>query len=34
MKLDRAAREIFLVEFVQVIFLSIRYFFKAKPTLN
>jgi NADH-quinone oxidoreductase subunit I len=32
--LDRAARNIFLWEFVQAIILSMRYFFKPKPTLN
>ena len=32
--LDRAARSIFLWEFVQAIGLSMRYFFKPKPTLN
>ncbi|HEY2136141.1 MAG TPA: NADH-quinone oxidoreductase subunit NuoI [Xanthobacteraceae bacterium] len=34
MRLDQAARGIFLVEFVQAIGLSMRYFFKPKPTLN
>jgi len=34
MKLDQAARALFLQEFVQAFFLSMRYFFKPKPTLN
>ena len=34
MKLDRAARGIFLWEFVQAIVLSMRYFFRPKATLN
>jgi NADH-quinone oxidoreductase subunit I len=34
MTLDQAARAIFLKEFVQAFFLAMRYFFKAKPTLN
>jgi NADH-quinone oxidoreductase subunit I len=34
MSLDRTARGIFLWEFVQAVVLSMRYFFKAKPTLN
>ena len=34
MRLDRAARSIFLTEFVQAFFLSMRYFFKPKATLN
>ena len=34
MKLDQAARAVFLQEFVQAFFLSMRYFFKPKPTLN
>src|SRR5690348_1510358 len=34
MTLDRAARSIFLWEFVQAVVLSMRYFFKPKPTLN
>ena len=34
MRLDRAARAIFLWEFVSAFFLAMRYFFKAKPTLN
>jgi len=34
MSLDRTARGIFLWEFVQAIVLSMRYFFKPKPTLN
>src|SRR5690349_7957375 len=32
--LDRAARSLFLWEFVQAVVLSMRYFFKPKPTLN
>ena len=34
MRLDQAARSIFLQEFVQAFFLSMRYFFKPKVTLN
>ena len=34
MRLDQAARAIFLKEFFQAIVLSMRYFFKPKPTLN
>jgi hypothetical protein len=34
MRLDQAARSIFLTEFVQAFFLSMRYFFKPKATLN
>src|SRR6202142_4468224 len=34
MKLDQAARSLFLKEFAQAFFLSMRYFFKAKATLN
>ena len=34
MRLDQAARSIFLEEFVQAFFLSMRYFFKPKATLN
>ena len=34
MKLDQAARALFLSEFVGAFFLSMRYFFKPKPTLN
>ena len=34
MKLDKAARSLFLKEFVQAFFLSMRYFFKPKATLN
>ena len=34
MRLDHAARALFLKEFVGAFFLSMRYFFKAKPTLN
>jgi len=34
MKLDSAARALFLSEFVGAFFLSMRYFFKPKPTLN
>ena len=34
MRLDQAARSIFLEEFVRAFFLSMRYFFKPKATLN
>ena len=34
MKLDQAARSLFLSEFVSAFFLSMRYFFKPKATLN
>ena len=34
MKLDQAARSIFLTEFVSAFFLGMRYFFKPKATLN
>src|SRR5881628_3444622 len=34
MKLDHVARALFLKEFVQAVALSMRYFFKPKPTLN
>ena len=34
MRLDQAARALFLKEFVQAFVLSMRYFFKPKPTLN
>jgi hypothetical protein len=34
MRLDHAARSMFLAEFVQAFFLSMRYFFKPKATLN
>jgi NADH-quinone oxidoreductase chain I len=34
MKLDQAARSLFLKEFVQAFILSMRYFFKPKATLN
>src|ERR1039457_2517516 len=34
MKLDRAARAIFLAEFVSGFFLAMRYFLKPKATLN
>ena len=34
MKLDQAARSLFLKEFVQAFALSMRYFFKPKATLN
>src|SRR5881398_410900 len=34
MRLDRAARSIFLKEFVKATFLAMRYFFDPKPTLN
>src|SRR5438552_61362 len=34
MKLDQAARSVFLKEFVSAFVLGLRYFFKPKPTLN
>jgi NADH-quinone oxidoreductase subunit I len=34
MKLDQAARSLFLKEFFQALVLSVRYFFKPKATLN
>src|ERR1035437_5322571 len=34
MKLDQAAKAVFLTEFVGAFFLSMRYFFKPKATLN
>ena len=34
MRLDQAARSIFLKEFVEALLLSLRYFFKPKATLN
>ena len=34
MRLDQAARSIFLWEFLQAFVLSMRYFFKPKPTIN
>ena len=34
MRLDRAARAIFLREFLVGLVLGLRYFFKPKPTLN
>jgi len=34
MRLDQAARSIFLTEFVSAFFLAMRYFFKPKVTLN
>lgn len=34
MRLDRAAGSLFLAEFVQAVVLSMRYFFRAKTTLN
>jgi NADH-quinone oxidoreductase subunit I len=34
MNLDQKARALFLKEFVQAVILSMRYFFKPKPTLN
>ena len=34
MRLDQAARGVFLWEFVSAFFLGMRYFFKAKPTLD
>ena len=33
-RLDQAARSIFLTEFVSAFFLAMRYFFKPKVTLN
>ena len=34
MRLDQAARSVFLTEFVSAFFLAMRYFFKPKATLN
>jgi len=34
MKMDQAARSLFLKEFVAAFVLGLRYFFKPKPTLN
>ena len=34
MRLDHAARSVFLAEFVQGFFLAMRYFFKPKATIN
>ena len=34
MRLDQAARAVFLLEFVSGFFLAMRYFFKPKATLN
>ena len=34
MRLDQAARSIFLMEFVSAFFLGMRYFFRPKATLN
>jgi NADH-quinone oxidoreductase subunit I len=34
MRLTRAARALFLTEFVSALVLAMRYFFSAKPTLN
>jgi NADH-quinone oxidoreductase subunit I len=34
MRLDHAARALFLKEFLSAFVLGLRYFFKAKPTLN
>ena len=34
MRLEQAARSIFLTEFVSAFFLAMRYFFKPKVTLN
>ena len=34
MKLDRAARSVFLAEFVTATILAMRYFFRPKSTLN
>ena len=33
-RLDRAAKALFLTEFVSAFFLSMRYFFKPKATIN
>jgi NADH-quinone oxidoreductase subunit I len=32
--LDRTARQLFFVEFIQSFFLAMRYFFTPKPTIN
>ena len=34
LRLDQAARSVFLGEFLSAVALSMRYFFKPKPTLN
>ena len=34
MKLDQSARALFLMEFAKAFFLSMRYFFKPKATIN
>jgi NADH-quinone oxidoreductase subunit I len=34
MRLDQAARSLFLREFIQAFLLGMRYFFQRKPTLN
>ena len=34
MRLDRAARSVFLGEFIAAFFLALRYLFKPKATLN
>ncbi|HEY2186783.1 MAG TPA: NADH-quinone oxidoreductase subunit I, partial [Xanthobacteraceae bacterium] len=34
MRLDRAARSLFLFEFLSALVLGMRYFFKPKATLN
>ncbi|MDJ0929701.1 NADH-quinone oxidoreductase subunit NuoI [Breoghania sp.] len=34
MRLDQDAKSLFLKEFVSAFFLSMRYFFKPKPTIN
>jgi NADH-quinone oxidoreductase subunit I len=34
MRLDQAARSIFLTEFVSAFFLAMKYFFKPKATIN
>ncbi|MEO8302216.1 MAG: NADH-quinone oxidoreductase subunit I, partial [Rhizomicrobium sp.] len=34
MNLDRTARQIFFVEFIKSFFLTMRYFFAPKATLN
>ena len=34
MRLTRAARALFLTEFISALWLAMRYFFSAKPTIN
>lgn len=34
LRIDQAVRSLFLIEFVKAFFLSMRYFFAPKPTLN